>query len=257
MYTNTYIPSKILAPFTKAYLIIESQDELVNRVLPDTSLVMAFRYRGKVSYTANDTNKALPASVVTGLRKSGRLIHYAADSGNILVIFKEAGATAFFDEPLHELFEDSVPLHNFDGYKHTSNLEEQLASAASHTEQIALIEQFLVSKLYNHQPDKRVTASLEKIHAANGTMKIKDLARSLYISQDAFEKRFRKIVGSSPKQFASIVRIRSIISQSPNNATLTGAAFDAGYFDQPHFNKDFKLFTGQTPMDFLRSPSFW
>jgi len=38
---------------------------------------------------------------------------------------------------------------------------------------------------------------------------------------------------------------------------LTETAFDAGYFDQPHFNKDFKLFTGQTPTDFLKSPIFW
>jgi hypothetical protein len=32
---------------------------------------------------------------------------------------------------------------------------------------------------------------------------------------------------------------------------------DGGYFDQPRFNKDVKLFTGQTPTDFLKFPAFW
>ncbi len=89
-----------------------------------------------------------------------------------------------------------------------------------------------------------------------GIVKIKELANSLYISNDVFEKRFRKIVGTTPKQFSSIVRLKSAISQKQQNQSFSDIAFNAGYFDHPHFNKDFKLFTGQTPTDFFKSPSF-
>ena len=91
--------------------------------------------------------------------------------------------------------------------------------------------------------------------SAKGIIKIKDLADTLYISQDAFEKRFRRVVGTSPKQFSSILRMRSITNIRQQKHTLTKIAFDAGYFDQPHFNKDFRLFTGQTPTDFFKLPS--
>jgi len=257
MNVSVHIPTKLLSPFIKNYLVIESQDELVNRVLPDTSLVMAFRYKGQVSYLANDAKKELPPFVISGLRKSGRLINYSKDTGNILVIFKEAGAHAFIKEPLYELFEDSISLDSFRGYQNISIIEEQLAGATNNRQRIALIEQFLLSKLYNYKPDPLILSALERIHSAKGIIKIKDLAGVLFISQDAFEKRFRRLAGVSPKQFSYIIRMRSIVNNGLKKQALAETAFDAGYFDQPHFNKDFKLFTGQTPTDFLKSPSFW
>lgn len=257
MNANTYIPTALLKPFIKTYLIIECENERVNRVVPDTSLVMAFRYKGKVSYQSNDTINDLPFSLVSGLRKSGRLINYSKDTANILVIFKEAGANAFIKEPLNELFEDSVSLDNFTGYKNLSSIEEQLAGAADNTQRIYLIEQFLLSRLYNLKPDTLILAAMERIHEAKGIIRIKNLADTLCISQDAFEKRFRRIVGVSPKQFSYIVRMRSILDSGLNKQTLTETAFNAGYFDQSHFNKDFKSFTGQSPTDFLKSPVFW
>jgi len=254
---QTYLPTKQLSPFIKTYLVIESQHEMVNRVLPGTSLVMAFRYKGEVNYLENDSTISLPPFVVSGLRKSGRLINYSKNAGNILAIFKETGAAAFFTEPVHELFENSYPLYNFKGYKNLSILESQLASTFDNTERVQLVEQFLLSKLNTQTTDKLVLTALQKIEAGNGTIKMKDLASSLYISQDAFEKRFRKAVGAPAKQFSSIVRMNSLIHKKRKSQTLTDTAFDAGYFDQPHFNKDFKLFTGQTPTDFFKSPRLW
>ncbi len=254
-----HIPAKALSPFIKTYLIIDCPDEQVNRVLPDTSLVMVFRYKGQVMYRTNDIlRNDLPVSLVTGLRKSGRLVNYSKDSANILVMFKAAGAAAFFKEPLNELFEDSVSLSNFAGYRQMAAIEEQLAAAANNAQRIALVERFLLSRLYYHyQPDALIAAAMEKIQQAKGVIRIKELAGALYISQDAFEKRFRRVVGASPKQFSYIVRMRSILSSGLKKQTLAGLAFDAGYYDQPHFNKDFKLFTGQTPGDFLNSPLHW
>jgi AraC-like DNA-binding protein len=39
--------------------------------------------------------------------------------------------------------------------------------------------------------------------------------------------------------------------------TLTDAAYQAGYFDQSHFIKDFRLFTGRTPKDFFSDFQYW
>src|SRR5882757_294587 len=257
MNIEAHIPTELLRPFIKTYLIIESQEELVNRVLPDTSLAIAFRFKGQVNYITDNNANALPSAAISGLRKSVRLINYLKDSSTILILFKEAGAIAFFKEPLHELFEDSVPLDNFITQQKVSIIEEQLAEAKSNNQRVDIIEAFLLSKLYNHNTDKLIINAIEKIHSINGIVKIKELADTFYISQDAFEKRFRKTVGTSPKQFASIIRMKSIIDLKKPAQTLTDMAFDGEYFDQSHFNKDFKLFTGQTPTDFFKSPSFW
>lgn len=257
MNIDAYIPTLSLQPFIRKYLIIESGEGMLNRIFPDTSLVMAFRFKGKVSYQVNDLKEALPSSTISGLRKSGRLINYSKDAGNILVIFREAGASALISEPLYELFEESVSLDNLAGYRNLSMVEDQLAAASNNAQRVRVIEQFLLSRLCHHKPDNLVATALEKIHLSNGLTRIKDLADILCISQDAFEKRFRRVVGISPKQFSYIIRMKSVVGSGLKASTLAEAAFNAGYFDQPHFNKDFKLFTGQTPTDFLRTPPRW
>lgn len=253
----THLPSAVLKPFIRSYLVIESEGSFVNRLLPDTSLIIAFRFKGQTNYVQDNAIKHLPISIVSGLRKSARQVSYAKNTGNILVLFKEAGASAFFKEPLHELFELSLSLDHFISQQKIADIEEQLNSAVHNEERIAIVEQFLLSKLYNSTSDRLISLAMEKIHTAKGVIKIKELTDTLYISRDAFEKRFRKIAGTSPKQFAAIVRMKSITSQRPQNQPLSDIAYDAGYFDQSHFNKDFKLFTGQTPTDFFNAPPLW
>lgn len=231
------------------------QDEQVNHIMPDTSLVMVFRFKGQVSFLENNHQNKLPTSMISGLRKTGKLVNYAKSSANLMVVFNEAGANAFIKTPLYELYDNSVSLDHI--YKDAAAIEEQLTEAKTNTARIQLTEQYLLSKLYPGEPDKLVLAALEKIHAAKGIIKIKELTQSLYISQDAFEKRFRRVVGVAPKQFSNIIRMKYIVSNGLTKETLTEVAFNAGYFDQPHFNKDFKLFTGKTPTEFINTPPLW
>jgi len=255
MRINALIPTELLRPFILTYVIIDSPEEGVNKVLPDTSLVMSFHYKGRVSCVADNADINLPSSSISGLRKSLRSFHYSKDTGNILVLFKEAGAAAFFKNPLHHLFNETLSLDQFISRLDLAIIEEQIAEAKTDAQKIDRIEFFLLAALYDHKPDKLISAALQKIHFAKGVIKIKELADALYISQDAFEKRFRRAVGTSPKQFSSIVLMKSITSRGHLKQRLSDIAFDAGYCDQPHFNKDFRLFTGQTPSDFYKSPS--
>lgn len=257
MTIENYIPTEQLRPFIKAYKIIESQEEVVNRVLPDSSLAIAFCYKGQISYILDKGKDTLPASAISGLRKSVRLINYFKNSATIIVLFKETGASAFFKEPLYQLFEESVSLDNFIKQHKISMIEELLSEAPNNIQKIAIVENFLLSQISNYRTDKLILAAIDKIYSVKGIVKIKELTETLFISHDAFEKHFRKIVGTSPKKFSSIVQMKSIINQNRQNKTLTDIAFEGGYFDQSHFNKNFKLFTGQAPSDFYKSSAFW
>ena len=252
-----FLPTDALKPFVRAFLIIESNAEMVNRVVPDTSIVMAFRCKGTVTDTHEGQRQPVPSSVITGLRKSSRLLQYASHTAMLLVLFREGGATAFFREPLHELFGTSRPLDDLIHRRELAETEERLADAQANPQRIALIERFLLSRLRPPISEQRIAQAVATIKTANGNTGMKALAQSLCISQDALEKRFRRAVGATPKQFAAIVRFRHLISAHPAAPSLTDLAYEAGYFDQAHFIKDFRSFTGQAPHDFFKAGQYW
>ena len=67
-----------------------------------------------------------------------------------------------------------------------------------------------------------------------------------------FEKRFRKVVGTTAKKFASIVRFNSVLDHMNETKSLSEICYENHFFDQAHFIKDFKQFTGDTPDNFKR-----
>jgi AraC-like DNA-binding protein len=254
MHIEQYIPVATLQPFIRSFMIIESEHAVQNQILPDTAVVMAFRLRGIV---VENNEGILPAAVMGGLRKTSRLLTYSGNTANLLIFFREDGAAAFFKEPMHELFGGAVPLDNFIRRQQLEEITEQLAAAGSNQACIDIIQRFLLKMVRQQaKPDLLIQEAVRSIRHAGGNLRIKELLHELHISQDAFEKRFRKTTGASPKQFASIVRLRGLIGRA-DTGTLTALAYEAGYFDQAHFIKDFKSFTGKTPGEFYRSATFW
>lgn len=238
-----------MQPYIDGFRIIESEELIINRVLPGIVPVLALRLKGIVSAE----NEGLPAFMISGLRKTPRLIQYHAGTANLLVLFKEGGMNAFFNIPANELFNESISL---DKLVKISILEDQLGAAQNNAQCMAIAEKFLLQQLNNSSADQLILAATEKIKHHQGQLSITQLASSLYISQDAFEKRFRKVIGATPKQFATLVRMQAIV-KTPHPTDLTHLALEAGYFDQAHFNKAFKQFTGLTPSGFFKSPPQW
>lgn len=257
MNLTEYLPSNRLKPFIKSFRIIESKEGQVNRVLPNTSFSLAFCIKGQVSYVRDKDKLQLPVSTFSGLRKSVRLINYAPQTTVIIVLFKESAVSAFVKQGVHELYEQSVSLDNYFPPSEISIIEEKLESTLVNNERIEIIERFLLSRCILNNTDKLIAEAIAKINSAKGNIRIKELASELYISQDAFEKRFRKIAGATPKQFSHIIKMNAAVRQCQTNPSFLDIAHENGYYDQPHFNKAFKVFTGQTPTDFIKLPRYW
>ena len=248
---ETYIPCDILKPYVKSFAIQETAAETIYKVLPDTGLVIGFQYKGKLSRLNNQTEIALSASGVSGLADHSRVFKNSPDIGTVLIFFKDAGAAPFFRQPLHELFRESVSLDNYMLRSELLCLEEQLAAATTGITRIAVVENFLIKRMTQSEPDKLVMAAIALIHKNKGNIRIKELMEQLNISQSPLEKRFRQAVGASPKKFASIVRLKNVLQQYDPSVSLTELGHEAGFYDQAHFIKEFKSFTGDTPEIFF------
>jgi AraC-like DNA-binding protein len=232
-------------------VIAESEMENDYKVLPGTEVVIGFQYKGKLSYIENDNEIPLSSSGLSGLRDDFRLFRNSANTGTLLVYFKEGAAASFFRHPIHELFRESVSLDNFMLRSELLILEERLQEAKTDNQKISVIEAFLLSKLNSSQPDLMVLSAISMIYKSKGNIRIKELAEALHISQSPLEKRFRQVVGTSPKKFCSIVRFKNTLLHYDTQKSLTGLGYEAGFYDQAHFIKEFRNFTGDTPEVFF------
>jgi AraC-like DNA-binding protein len=244
---DTYIPCDVLKAYIKSFAIHESENEQSYKVLPDTGLVIGFQFKGNLGYVENNKNIPLSISGITGLRDSFRVFQPSKNIGTVLVVFREGGAANFFKQPLHELFRESISLDNFILRSELLLIEEQLLEASTDSQRIQVVEKFFISQLTPIPQDKLVITALSMIHQAKGNIRVNELAERLNISISPLEKRFRKIVGASPKKFASIVRMKNTIQRYASVNSFTALEYELGFYDQAHFIKEFKTFTGVTP----------
>ncbi len=87
------------------------------------------------------------------------------------------------------------------------------------------------------------------IDGSMGTVTVDELRRALYVSERTLERRFRSEVGVSPKQAARIARFQAATRKllaSPR-VSLGRVAHECGYYDQAHFNREFRTLAGISP----------
>ncbi len=75
------------------------------------------------------------------------------------------------------------------------------------------------------------------------------------LSPRQLRRLFDFYVGTSPKMFCRIIRFQYFfhLLASSDGPGYNKLLYDAGYYDQPHFVKDFKSFFGLTPSEALHS----
>jgi AraC-like DNA-binding protein len=101
-----------------------------------------------------------------------------------------------------------------------------------------------LGRIPDHQPNP-VQRAIEAIRLANGAIDLDYVARESNLSARQFRRRCLEESGLTPKLLCRILRFR-------HASRLSGPAVDvalaAGYFDQAHMIRDFREFSGDTPM---------
>jgi AraC-like DNA-binding protein len=247
-----HFPTEKLRPYIKYFVVSENELENEYKVFPSSGLVIGFQYKGKLANIKDNTVTKLSSAGITGITDGYKVFKNSDDIGTILVYFTEIGFTHFASHPANELFNLSLSLDDIFDKNSITEVEERLAVANTDKLRIKIVEQFLISQLKDIQTDKLIIEAVKLIYQSNGTIRIKELNEKLFISQSPFEKRFRKVVGTTAKKFASIVRFNAVLDNLSETKTLTEICYENNFFDQAHFIKDFKQFTGDTPENFKR-----
>ena len=163
-------------------------------------------------------------------------------------------AACFFDEPI-SIFNDQILDFNEIAGTPARLLYDRLLCFNSIKERLELVEQFLLTRLltFEHRFGriKMVGSILKDIGQNDFLENINSFAARYGLSSRYLQKIFIAYSGLGPNLFSKIARFqKSLHLVTQKDVSLTTIAYQCGYFDQSHFIKDFKFFTGTAPSHF-------
>jgi len=121
-------------------------------------------------------------------------------------------------------------------------------------QKIVLLQQFLLKQLSLNNEDFIFEYCIEKIIASKGKIAVKELEKKTGYSSRWLNMKFNDKLGVSPKSLASIIRFKQYYQAfiNGNEKSFFKNDFYELYYDQSHFIKDFRRFTGLPPTKFER-----
>jgi AraC-like DNA-binding protein len=173
-------------------------------------------------------------------------------TGSFVVQFKPNGFLPFTTIPIKEMENTAVSLDKLFG-EHGLKLGHKILNANTTSERIQIIENFLFKKLAEKKViDDIVNSTVDTIFSTKGHFSINEFTKSNHIHRRQLARKFSTTIGLSPKQLAKTIRLQTTLKALLNEelTSLTEVAYANEYFDQAHFIKDFKEFTGLTPKEF-------
>lgn len=186
--------------------------------------------------------------------------HLYAD-GNvemIVVVFQPYTLKAFLNLPISLLQNQEVSGYDLES-KYLKQLATQIFDCENTNLCISLIEQWLLSQIADVLTSKtaynikRITAAIKQLFAISATP-VTELASVACLSKKQFERLFNELVGVNPKEYARIVRFQKslkLLQHCSEDANQAQLAYQCGYADQSHFIREFKQFSGYTPLSLL------
>lgn len=259
MFIQIYKPSLFLSRYIKYYWVLETDScdgIITERIIPTGTIQLMFHYRKPfICMTSENTEEKQSQSFLSGISSTYADVSTQGESGVIAVAFYPHGACHFFKFPLEASEERDIRLFDLIGNV-ALTIEQKLYESVTIAEKIQIIEDYLMKNFSEVKINDLhlICKAVNLIQNTCGQLQSAKLSKTLAVTQKSLERKFTSLVGKTPKQYSKIVRFQAILHNAAKhqNINLTQLALDFGYYDQAHFTKEFKSFSGNTPNDFFR-----
>lgn len=167
--------------------------------------------------------------------------------------FTPLGARQFFGVPMEELTNRVFAAEDVLGAPGRI-LVERLRAAPSWDDAFSIMDGAVDDRIRRAPPPARGIAwAIEQVANPPGRISIRSLADELGMTHKSLIAAFRDHVGVSPRTLGRVARFARVVEklQQAEGAGWADIAFEFGYYDQPHLNRDFRQFAGVSPSEFV------
>lgn len=255
---QTFQPNSDLESLVSCYWTLEVPAESESqrqRIIPDGTIEMAFILGDDIKrYTSEKEFIIQPRAMVLGQTIEPFYIEPTGFVNTFAIRFYPYGFANFVNMPIKNLANKETSIELLFGEKTANELEQKIIEATNSNERIKIIEKFLLEKLNEKTTiDNIVKTTIDTLLATNGSASISTILKENLSKRRQLERNFKKQIGVSPKQLGKVIRLQTALKMLLNKKSknLTDIAYKSEYFDQAHFIKDFKEFTGINPKEFL------
>lgn len=255
---QTFQPHSDLESLVKCYWTLEIAPQIDaqrQRIIPDGCIEMIFILGEDIKrYTTGDNFILQPRAMILGQTMDPFYIEPTGYVNSFAVRFYPYGFASFVSTPIKHLANKETPIELLFEENHAKELELKIIHATDTGNRIETIEDFLLNTLKTESTiDNIVKSTVDLIFSTNGSASIKSILKNNLSKRRQLERKFFKQVGMSPKQLGKVIRLQTALKMllSQSSESLTKIAYESEYYDQAHFIKDFKEFTGTNPKEFL------
>lgn len=241
-------PSTALLPYIETYWTYDSfmMGMQTVKVLPDGCVDILLNCKEEAA--ENELPSFCP--YIVGTMTTFSDVTYNDGMQMMGIRFRPGGITAFIQLPIHEITNQRIEMGLIETVFEKTRFQDDLAEKKNLYERIRYVDSYLLSRLQHANiPDRQVMTAVNLMEQNRGCLPIGELMDKVCLSQRQFERKFKAIIGISPKVFSSVIRFRHAheLLQQQSEQSIFLTAIDCGYYDHAHFIREFKRFTGQTP----------
>ncbi len=243
----------ILAPYVNLIWTMESEnhdESHITRVLPDGILEFVNHYGDPWITTFIDQSPEIqPQSFIVSQMRKAIDLKSNGFTGFISVRFYPWGGYQFFRYPSKNLI-DTICSSKVIWPEYFKQLINSFGNALTTESKSQRIQEFLIQRLNEHRKNEpQLEHAIKLIRQSGGKSSITQICQASGCTTKQLERKFLALVGTTPKVFSRVCRFLTICNQMETyrDKSLSQLGYECGYFDQAHFIKDFREFSGFNP----------
>lgn len=228
---------------------------LYRRELPTSEVPLIICFGDPIRlFDVLDRNRStVLGSFATGAYDSHVIVEANGSQGGMQIDFTILGMRLFLGRPLSDLTNRGVALEDIFGSA-GRRITMELQDAPTWDARFDLLDREIGSRIdAARQPASEVLCVWRRIVDSGGLVTIRSLVDETRWSQKHLITQFREHIGLAPKMFARVMRFGRAVERlrRRGHGSLTELALDCGYYDQSHFDRDFRAFAGVNPTELL------
>lgn len=249
---HKYPPPPALAAFVRCFWIMEGNggngDPSLYRLFASSCPELVVQYRNRFTdFDRHGQSSLSPLVHLYGQTQEYRETMVAGEYGIAGAYLYPYAVKALTGMPASEMSNRVMDMGSND-------VAARMSEAGNDQARIKVFSDYLLSAFRSAaEPDKGLQACIWQLIHTKGATDIGSMADMLFVSGRQLERRFQQGLGLSPKLCSRIIRFQSTlhVQEREPGKRLTDIAYESGYFDQSHFIREFREFSGFSPKDYF------